>query len=265
MVWDVSPEIISFGFVKLRWYSLAFIIGFLLGHRYLSKALQGLGRKKYEDEVSSLFTHVFLGTLVGARLGHCLFYEPAIYLSDPIKILKVWEGGLASHGGYLGLIVTTYLFSRKHKGLPFLWIMDRVAPASLLTGAFIRIGNLFNSEIIGRPSDVPWALVFKSHDTIPRHPSQIYESIGYFAIAFTGFLLLKKFPKKWVGGRNFGLMMVAAFFFRIFVEQFKENQVSFENAMTFNMGQLLSIPYILVGLYLISGKHPVTPPSKTDK
>jgi prolipoprotein diacylglyceryl transferase len=239
---------VGIGPLQLRWYGLMFLIGFLIGYQGMRKICTW--EKKPLEKLDSLLTHIFLGTLIGARLGHCLFYEPSYYFSHPLDILKIWEGGLASHGGGVGVLLAIWLFSRKNKEFPLMWIFDRVAIFVVLTGGFIRIGNLMNSEIIGRPTDVSWAFIFERVDKLPRHPTQIYESICYFLIAVFGWLTYKKYKAKLRSGRIFGLTIALIFISRFAIEFFKENQETFEAAMPINMGQILSIPFVLVGIYL---------------
>lgn len=255
ITWNVDPIIYSIGPIQLRWYSLAFFVGFLIGYQYFSKLYAREGRT--QDECSRLLMYVFLGTIIGARLGHCLFYEPEYYLRNPIEIIAFWKGfaGLASHGGYLGVIIATFLYVKRTKGMSFFWVIDRLVGPCLLTGAFIRLGNLFNSEIVGRPSDVPWAVIFQRLDNIPRHPAQVYEAIGYFIIAMILFFQAWRYAKTWPPGRIFGVAMTLSFTFRFFIEFVKENQVDFETDMFLNMGQILSIPFVLFGIFLITGKQ----------
>jgi len=194
---------------------------------------------------------MIFGTVIGARLGHCLFYNPVYYLSNPIEIFKVWEGGLASHGAAIGILVAVYLFSKKKKKYPFLWIIDRIVIVVALAGTFIRLGNLFNSEIIGKPTDVSWAFIFTAIDDLPRHPTQLYESIAYLIIFLILLFIYYKGFEKNRSGLLFGLFLVLVFTFRFFVEFLKENQSGFEAGMTLNMGQLLSIPFVLIGIIFI--------------
>ncbi|MAZ47850.1 MAG: prolipoprotein diacylglyceryl transferase [Halobacteriovoraceae bacterium] len=256
--WNIAPEIFSLkiaGFnLAPRWYGLSFVLGFFLGERYVSIYMVKAGFTK--KDVSSLFTHVLLGTIIGARLGHCLFYEPAYYLSNPLKIPLVWEGGLASHGGFIGVMIAAWLFNRNVKKINYMWLLDLVAAPALLTGSFIRIGNLMNSEILGKPTDLPWAFIFHKAEAfpIPRHPSQLYEAIGYFTISMIGAYLYKRFHQDWAKGRFVGFILVGGMSWRFLTEFFKENQVSFENAMPINMGQLLSLFMAGLGLYLMLRK-----------
>ncbi|MDH5415181.1 MAG: prolipoprotein diacylglyceryl transferase [Flavobacteriaceae bacterium] len=254
VVWDINPEIFNlsvFGMnIAPRYYGLAFVISFFIGERYCSKFMRDHGHS--EKEISTLFTYSLLGTIIGARLGHCLFYEPGYYLTNPFEILKIWKGGLASHGGFIGVMAAVWLFNRKFKKkLELIWLLDLVAAPALLGGAFIRLGNLMNSEIVGTKTDVAWAFVFKQVDNIPRHPSQLYESLGYFVISLSLMYLYPKYHKIWQQGRFVGSVLVAGMSWRFFTEIFKENQVAFEQDMLFNMGQILSFMMILVGVYFL--------------
>ena len=252
IVWNVDPEIFRIDSLGIgpRYYSLAFVFGFLFAEKYIGKYLMQNG---YDSkQVSKLFTFSLIGTIVGARLGHCLFYQPGYYLSHPIEILKVWEGGLASHGGFLGVMLAVYLFNRTVKKVNYLWLLDLVAAPALLTGSFIRLGNLMNSEILGHPSNVAWAFVFERVDSIPRHPSQLYEALGYFIISMTGFYLYQKFSKLWPTGRFVGFILTFGMAWRFFTEYFKDNQVDFEASMLINLGQLLSIPMMIIGIVLMA-------------
>ena len=258
-VWDVDRVIFEIPLpgdasFPIRWYSLLFMGGLILGYHIVKWMVEREGRDPIILE--SGITYVVLGTLIGARLGHVLFYEPARYLSQPLEIFKVWEGGLASHGGFLGVIISLILFARNHRDkVSFFWLADRVAVASMFGAACIRLGNFFNSEIVGEPTSVPWAVVFKRHDLIPRHPTQLYEAIGYFWIGLFSLWLYKQWGQKTLEGRLLGIVMVMGFGYRLLLEMLKENQVGFEQQLPLNMGQLLSIPFILFGLYFATGAH----------
>lgn len=257
ITWNVDREILTlFGPIALRWYSLLFAGGIIFGYYFFKNTCIKAG--KNIEYIDSLLFHIVIGTIVGARLGHCLFYEPQTYLSDPIKILKVWEGGLASHGGYAGVIIAVMLFFRKCKEYPFFWLLDRISVGALFSGGCIRLGNFFNSEIVGRPADVPWAVYFQKIDPHPmgRHPTQIYESLGFFASAYIVYLVYKAYGDKEIPqGRLAGLALILGFSHRIFVEFFKVNQETFQHGMPLNMGQLLSVPFILLGVLLFTGAH----------
>ena len=206
---------------------------------------------KDENDLNDLIWHMILGTVIGARLGHCLFYNPAYYLANPLEILMVWKGGLASHGAAIGILLAIYLFVKKKKNYSFLWVMDRVVITVALAGFFIRMGNLFNSEIIGKQTDVPWAFVFEMVDNVPRHPAQLYEAIAYLVVFFVLIIYYFRKNAKFKAGFVFGMFLVSVFTFRFLVEFIKEDQTYFEKGMPLNMGQILSIPLILLGVYLL--------------
>lgn len=252
-VWDVSPEIIVlFGNYGPRWYGLCFALGIFLGYTVMRRFFLQEGRS--EEELNAGFVLFVVGTIVGARVGHCLFYEPDYYLSHPIEILFIWQGGLASHGGTIGILIAMIYYTRKYH-IPFIWLADRLAIAISLGVPFIRIGNFFNSEIIGKPTDLPWAVIFKRIDNIPRHPGQLYEALSYFALFFVLSAYYKLSKGKIPSGRLIGIMFIWIFGARIIIEFFKENQEAFENDMVLNMGQVLSIPMILLGLFFLFGFH----------
>jgi phosphatidylglycerol:prolipoprotein diacylglycerol transferase len=253
LIWDINREIFSIGGFALRWYSLLFALGIFLGYTIMYRIYQK--ENKSIELMDSLLFHIVIGTVVGARLGHCLFYEPMDYLTNPIRILKVWEGGLASHGGFTGVIIALILYCRRYRQISFFWLADRVAITAMLAAGCIRIGNLFNSEIYGHKTDVAWAFIFKKIDDIPRHPTQIYESLGYLAVSGILYAIYRLKDRKPPEGLLFGLVMVLAYSFRTFIETFKENQVAFEDSMALNMGQILSIPFILIGLFFAFGLH----------
>lgn len=257
--WNVSPEIFRIGFFALRWYSLMFIFSFLSGY-YITRKIY-LQEKKPEKYVDEIFLYVFAGTILGARLGHCLFYDPVYYLSHPLEILMVWKGGLASHGAAIGILISLYLFARNKRDVTFLWTVDRVVIVVALSGFFIRLGNLFNSEIVGSPTDVPWAFIFPRYESnpVPRHPTQLYEAIAYLIIFIILYRIYNRKREKTESGLLFGFFLVTIFGFRFFVEFFKEVQESWEAALPLDMGQILSIPFVLIGLYLIFIAKPPAP------
>ncbi|MEG0499873.1 MAG: prolipoprotein diacylglyceryl transferase, partial [Rikenellaceae bacterium] len=194
----------------------------------------------------------FIATVVGARVGHCLFYEFNEYIQDPIRILYVWEGGLASHGAALGLLVGIYLFSKKNH-FTYIWSLDRITTVIPIGGAFIRLGNLMNSEIYGTPTDLPWGFIFvRRQETLPMHPTQIYEALIYFLIfGLLGYLFFKKNLATRRPGALFGIFLITLFGSRFFVEMIKNVQESFEQALTLNMGQILSIPFVALGVIIL--------------
>ncbi len=246
--WHPNPEIFNIGGFGIRWYGLLFACAFLFGYLILQKIFQ---REKIPLKVlDRLSLYMLVGTVVGARLGHCLFYEPDYYLANPWEILNIRQGGLASHGAAIGILLALWLFSKKEKK-PFSWTVDRMVIVVALSGFFIRLGNLMNSEIYGSVTTVPWAFVFDSVDNLPRHPSQIYESLTYLALFI---FLLWLYYKRDVAKKPyllFGYFLLVCFGFRFCVEFLKDVQVDFEHTMILNMGQWLSIPFILAGIYFI--------------
>lgn len=254
IVWDMNPEILPSLFSDLpihpRWYGVLFAIAFMVGFKIEEKIF---AREKLNPEwVDSLFMTVLIGTILGARFGHVFFYGWEHYSQHPFEILKIWEGGLASHGAVIGVITSLFIWSKRVSHKPVLWILDRTVLAMAFGGSLVRLGNFFNSEIVGKPSDLPWAVDFVLlGDHIPRHPAQLYESIAYmvtFIILYQGYW---KYDKGKNQGFLFGTFMVLVFGFRFIVEFFKENQEAFEADMALNMGQWLSIPVVLIGSYFI--------------
>ena len=261
--WNLDPEIANiFGF-SFRYYSLFFVIGLILTILTLKWIFKKEGLPS--QNLDKLITYGIIGMLLGMRLGHCLFYEPFYYLANPLEIIlpiKFLETGgieftgfqgLASHGGVLGFLIALYFYSRKTK-LSMIYTLDLIAVAAGLLGVFIRLGNFMNSEIIGIPTTKPWGVIFERVDNIPRHPAQLYEAISYLIIFMIMIFLYKKMRDRLKNGFFFGLVLVLIFTARFIIEFVKENQVGFEDGMSFNMGQLLSLPYIFVGIgFMIYG------------
>jgi prolipoprotein diacylglyceryl transferase len=258
--WDIDPEIINLFGLSIRYYGLLFVTGIFLCTYILGWIFKKEGIP--QKDLDKLTIYGIIGILAGARLGHCLFYQPAYFLSHPLEaILPVIfpsEGGiefvgyrgLASHGGALGLITALILYARKTKH-SIIDSIDLIAIVAALGGCFIRLANLMNSEIIGIPTTKPWAFVFKQVDLIPRHPAQLYEAISYLLIFVIMIYLYKSFRARMQNGVFFGLAMVLIFTARFFIEFIKERQVDFEVGMPLDMGQILSIPYILIGISFI--------------
>ena len=246
--WNVNPEIFSVGKFAIRWYGLLFASSFFFG--YLITAGFFKKEKIPEEVLDRLTLYMALGTIIGARIGHCLFYEPGYYLAHPFEILKIWHGGLASHGAGIGIFIALYLFSKKSKK-PYLWILDRMAVIVALSGFFIRTGNLMNSEIYGVETNLPWGFVFlRNGETVPKHPTQIYEALVYLLIFILLYFIYKRNQGVFKSGLLFSLLMIFIFTFRFFVEFIKNDQVVFESGMMLNMGQWLSIPFVLFGIIL---------------
>ena len=248
-VWNVSPEIFRIGPFGLRWYGVLFALGFVIGYLVLLRIYRH--ERRPEENLSSLFLYIFFGTLIGARLGHVLFYQPDYYLVRPWEILMIWQGGLASHGGFAGVLIALYLYWRKYRDMSFLELGDRLAIAVAPAAAFIRVGNFFNSEILGVPTNLPWAVVFLRVDNIPRHPAMLYEAAAYLVLFCALYVAYWKSSLAQFPGRILGITLAAAFLARFLIEFVKEEQVPFEQALLFNMGQLLSIPFIIIGVALV--------------
>lgn len=264
--WSVNPEIFSIGPVAIRWYSLLFISGFILGWFIFKKFFirEGIPVKLLDPLLYTLL----IGTIVGARLGHCLFYQPDYYLGswDGFwEIFMPWKGGLASHGGTIALFIAMIWFARhygrKHD-FDFLWILDHLAIAVCFAATFIRLGNLFNSEIYGDVTTLPWGFVFELRgESLPKHPTQLYEALSYCILGVVLTLLYKYKAEKMYRGTFIGVFFIVLFGMRFLIEFIKEPQVGFENDMVLNMGQWLSIPFILIGIgmliYAFIKKQPV--------
>ncbi|MCR5131802.1 MAG: prolipoprotein diacylglyceryl transferase [Prevotella sp.] len=288
--WNPSDVMGHIGPITLRWYGMCWLVG-LVGSYFMVKWLYK--DQKIKDELfDPLFIYCFIGILVGARLGHCLFYEPDYFLSSGTHIIEMfvpmhqmadgsWKytgyAGLASHGGTLGLMLALWLYCRNTK-MNIWHVLDDIAIATPIAACFIRLGNLMNSEIIGKPTDLPWAFIFEQVDNVPRHPGQLYEALAYFCFIFVMFWCYQRskkvnppvsktvketrwanevaplrYPKPVGSGFFFGLVLTLIFTFRFFIEYTKADQVDFEAGMLFNMGQLLSVPFIVVGVACMLG------------
>ncbi|WP_150048958.1 MULTISPECIES: prolipoprotein diacylglyceryl transferase [Methylomonas] len=246
-IWNIDPVLLDFGAVKIRWYGLMFASGFVGSFLTMQWIYQREGKKI--EELDTLLWYMVVATIVGARLGHVLLYDPGYYLSHPLKILAVWEGGLASHGATLGIIAALFLYRRQY-GDGFLWLLDRVCIPTALAGALIRVGNFFNSEILGIASEQPWAVIFARIDWTPRHPVQLYEAFCYLFIYATTLQLYKKFAGK--QGLVFGCFISLLFSVRFVLEYFKTEQAMYDNGLTLTTGQLLSVPFVLAGLACVA-------------
>lgn len=243
--WDVNPEIFRIGSFAVRWYGLLFASSFLFGYIIMNKIFRNENLK--QEILDRLTVYMAVGVVIGARLGHCFFYEPAYYLSNPLEILKIWRGGLASHGAAIGILIALWLFVRKEKK-DYTWVIDRIAIVVALSGFFIRMGNLMNSEIYGVETTLPWGFVFlRNGETAPKHPTQIYEGLTYLLIFILLYRLYWRKKGEHVQGLLISLLMILVFTARFFIEFLKEDQVAFESTMKLNMGQWLSIPFVLAG------------------
>lgn len=269
VVWNWDPTLVMLGDIDIRWYGLMWAVAILAAERvcHFTFKYEGLPPRTVE----SGFMWIVLGTFIGARVGHCLFYEPEVYIPEPWRIITdIRDGGMASHGATIGIILGIFFFVRRNY-LPFIWGLDRIAIVAPLSGAIIRLGNLFNSEIVGYPTDSPLGFKFIYHDArrawmeysgnvpqeiidmIPaRHPAQLYEALCYF---LTFGILMWLYWRKDLGRRKpgllFGVAMIGIFLTRFFIEFLKERQVDFEMGMALDMGQLLSLPFIIIGIFMI--------------
>ena len=249
--WNVNPELFKIGPLTVRWYGVLFALAFYCGFLIVQRMFR-MERKK-EQDLNSLLLYMVAGAVIGARLGHCFFYEPDYYFKHPPEILEIWRGGLASHGGAAGILIAIYFYARRQRDQPYLWVMDRVVIPTALGGAFIRVGNLINSEILGVPTNVPWAFIFPQSkvDLLPRHPVQLYEALGYALI----FVLLLTLYRRWRAqtpkGLIFGIFLVTVFGFRFFMEFLKQPQADYEQGLPLRVGQWLSIPFVVYGVFLI--------------
>ena len=254
--WGVNPEIVAIGPLSLRWYSILFISGFILGW-YIFKWFfkrEGISQSLLDPLLYTLL----IGTIVGARLGHCLFYQPDYYLASWEgfwEIFMPWKGGLASHGGTIALIIAMWWFARHYgrkNDFDFLWILDHLAIAVCFAATFIRLGNLFNSEIYGDVTSLPWGFVFEIRgETEPKHPTQLYEAWSYFLLGVFQILMYRFRLDKLYRGFFIGTFFIGCFGMRFLIEFIKEPQVGFEQGMALNMGQILSLPFVLLGIGLL--------------
>ncbi len=261
ITWNVNPIIVKLGSFELRWYGLLFASGFLLGYQVMAHILKK--ESKAEKDLDTLLFVMIIATVLGARFGHYFFYEFDFFLREPGKFL--WEmivppySGLASHGALVGIVTALLIYSRMHKDQPFLWVADRIVITIALAGFFIRMGNLMNHEILGKPTDLPWGFLFKYdidylrgiYPLVPRHPAQLYEALSCLLLFGILFAIWNKFKDKTPQGLILGIFLIWIFGLRFCYEFLKENQVAFENDMTLNMGQILSIPAVLLGMGIL--------------
>jgi len=263
ILWDPDLVAFSLGSFSIRWYSLCWLIGLMLAYLVVKRLFKE--QKISDEKFEPLFIYCFFGILIGARLGHCIFYQPDYFLTSwkgfvemllPIHFLPDggWKmtgyEGLASHGGTLGLILALLLYV-KHTGVKLWTVLDNIAIATGTTACFIRLGNLMNSEIIGKVTDVPWAFIFERVDQAPRHPGQLYEAIAYAVFFVISIVLYRKRPDRVGTGFFFGFCLFYIFTFRFFIEYTKEIQEAFEASLPIDMGQILSIPFIAIGAWFM--------------
>jgi prolipoprotein diacylglyceryl transferase len=247
--WNMDPELVRLGPLRVRFYGVLFALGFVIGYRIMISIFRREDRPV--RDLDQMLIYMILGTIIGARLGHCFFYEPSYYLSHPFEIVKFWQGGLASHGGLIGIVTSLWLYTRRHPDQPPLWLFDRVAIPTALGGTCIRLGNFFNSEIVGDPSDLPWAVIFRRVDDVPRHPAQLYESVSYlviFVVLYTVYRKSRPVPRP---GLLLGLFFTCMFSARFLVEFVKMRQAAYSQDLPLSVGQMLSLPLILAGVALL--------------
>ncbi|MDD7438268.1 MAG: prolipoprotein diacylglyceryl transferase [Bacteroidales bacterium] len=269
ITWTLDPIIFQLGGARIGWYGVLFAIGLIIfGGGILAKMWKHEGLT--EQSYNWLVVYVLVATVVGARLGHCFFYEPEYYLANPLEIFQTWKGGLASHGGVIGIMIAVYLYSKKVSKQSMLWTFDRLCVPTGLVAAMIRLGNLANHEIYGHATDVPWAFRFIDNIpqwqmgaepifTAPSHPTQLYEALAYLLTFGVCMWLYWKRDAYKHEGLIFGVAMIMIFVARFFIEFVKNDQVGFEANMNLNMGQWLSVPFILIGIVSVvySLKQPV--------
>jgi len=246
--WNVNPVLLELSGLEIRWYSIFFAAAFLIGYWIMNKIFKREGHDA--DSVDSLVIYAIMGTVIGARLVHCLFYDPMYYFSHPLSIFKIWEGGLASHGAALGILAALFIYCRNPKHPSYAWLLDRVTIPIALGGALIRIGNFFNSEIVGTPTSSRWGIVIDNFDPVPRHAVQLYEAFAY-GITFVVLLLIYNEEElRSKRGLMLGVFFVLVFFARFLLEFVKTHQAGYEVGFALTVGQMLSVPFIILGLIL---------------
>ena len=243
--WNVSPILLELGPLQLRWYGVLFVGSFFLGLAISKWIFKREGRDP--EVLDTLLIYALVGTVIGARLMHCLAYEPHYYLSHPLEILMVWKGGLASHGGMLGVIIAFWLFCKRYKE-SFFWLLSRMTIPGLVIAAAVRFGNFFNSEILGKQTDLPWAIIFERVDLLPRHPVQLYEAFSYLAILAVFVVLYKKLSPGLTTRLFPGLFLFVMFTVRFLLEYTKTKQADYTWEIPFSTGQMLSLPFIIIGI-----------------
>ncbi|MGF1670001.1 MAG: prolipoprotein diacylglyceryl transferase [Balneolaceae bacterium] len=247
-----SPSISSIGPIQPYWYGIMFASGFIFGYLLTGKLYRDAGRT--QEELDRILIYVLVATVIGARLGHVIFYDLEYYLRNPMLIPAVWQGGLASHGAAVAILIAMYLYVKRTPNMTYWWLADRVVPGVAVGGMFIRIGNFFNSEILGRATDVSWAVIFERVDMTPRHPTMLYESLSCVIVLIVLMIIYYKYDKKPPEGSIFGSFLVVLFTGRFLLEFTKIPQAEFAATWALNMGQLLSIPLVIFGIWLLVKK-----------
>lgn len=248
LVWNADPVIFSIGALSMRWYGLLFVSGFLIGFYIMSWIFRLEG--KNPAVLDRWLFYIFVSAVIGARLGHCLLYDPTYYLANPLQILFIWQGGLASHGGTAGVLFGTWLFSRKFDE-SFLWLLDRLAIPTALASALIRLGNFFNSEITGIETNSPLGIIFARVSDKPLHPAQLYESVSYLITFIILYYIYRRYRNCTADGLYLGIMMLGIFASRFMIEFIKPEYASYNIGIMLNLGQLLSIPFVILGIAMM--------------
>ncbi len=248
--WDASPEILRIGNLAIRWYGLFWALSFYLGYEIMIRIFKNENIPL--KQADNLLIYMAIGSIVGARLGHCFFYDWEYYSKNLVEVLYIWQGGLASHGGAIGIILALWLYQKKFSNTSFLWLLDRLVIPISLAAFFIRMGNLMNSEIYGIQTSLPWGFIFENRgETVPKHPTQIYEGLAYIILFMSLLILYIKKHKILVPGFLAGFFAVFMFTARFLIEFIKEPQSAFEENMLLNMGQILSLPLIIIGVVVL--------------
>ena len=247
MIWNFDPVAISFFGLKVYWYGILFFLAIISGLQTM-KVIYRKEKMPIEHLYDQLLS-LLIGVFLCARLVECLFYHPQYYWNNPLKYFAIWEGGLASHGGALGALIVVFLYTKKYN-ISFLWLFDRFAISIAIFAFFVRVGNFINSEILGIPTDLPWGVTFQRVDMLPRHPVQLYEAFTFLGI-FVLLVCIYNRSKIIHKGSLLGLFLSLTFVSRFLLEYFKERQASYSNDLALSVGQLLSIPFIIVGVFLL--------------
>jgi prolipoprotein diacylglyceryl transferase len=248
LYWHFDPILLSIGPLSIRWYGLLFAIAFLFGYWFMTRVCKAENQTRLD--LDNLLYYLMGGIILGARLAHCLIYDPAYYLSHPLDILKIWEGGLASHGGAVGGLLGLWLYSRHHALPSLLWLIDRITLPAMFGGALVRCANFLNSEIVGNPTDGTWGVVFESVDALPRHPVQLYEATAYLVIFLILLTVYRRYREATPHGLLTGIFFASVFFTRFVLEYFKTPQAAYESGFSVSVGQWLSVPFLLGGVAL---------------
>lgn len=248
--WQFDPVLFSIGGLSIRWYGLLFAVAFLSGYWMVKQLCEREGQCHLD--LDNLLFYIMGGMIIGARLAHCLIYDPAFFLSNPLEILKIWKGGLASHGGAVGMLLGLWLYSRRHRLPSLLWLTDRIAIPAAFGAMLVRCANFLNSEIVGNPTDGSWGVVFERVDALPRHPAQLYEAAAYLLIFLVLLAVYRRHGKNTPYGLLTGIFFASVFLARFALEYFKTAQAAYEAGFSISVGQWLSVPFFVIGLGLIA-------------